>query len=69
MITNLEASTYVKIAENRSLLGMAAGELGRFVTTDQQVKRTVWRRNVREWARVHVTEKKRPLAYSGKANT
>jgi hypothetical protein len=68
MITNLEASTYVKIAESRALLGVAAGVLGRFVITDQQMKRTVWRRNVREWARVHVTEKKQPLAYSGKAN-
>jgi hypothetical protein len=68
MVTNLEASTYVKIAESRVLLSVAAGVLGRFVTTDQQMKRTVWQRNVREWARVHVTEKKQPPAYSGKAN-
>jgi hypothetical protein len=43
--------------------------LSQFVITDQQMKRTAWLRNVREWVRVHVTEKKQPLAYSGKANT
>jgi hypothetical protein len=69
MVTNLEASTYVKIVESCALPGVAAGVLGRFVITDQQMKRTVWQRNVREWARVHMTEKKQPLAYSGKANT
>ena len=57
MITNLEVSTYVKRAESRALPSVAAGVLGRFVITDQQMKRTVWQRNVREWARVHATEK------------
>ena len=69
MITNLEVSTYVKRAESRALPSVAAGVLGRFVITDQQMKQTAWLRNVREWVRAHVTEKKQPLAYSGKANT
>ena len=69
MITNLEASTYVKIAESHALLGVTAGVLSQFVITGRQMKRTAWLRNVREWARVHVTEKKQPLAYPGKANT
>ena len=69
MITNLEASTYVKIAESHALLNVTAGVLSQFVITGQQMKQTAWRRNVREWARVHVTKKKQPLAYSGKANT
>jgi|RhiMethySRZTD1v2_1073278.scaffolds.fasta_scaffold302860_2 hypothetical protein len=69
MITNLEASTYVKRAESRVRLDVTAGVLSQFVITEQQMKRTAWLRNVREWVRVHVTEKKQPLAYSGKANT
>jgi hypothetical protein len=69
MITNLEASTYVKIAESHALLDMTAGVLSQFVITDQQIKQTAWLRNVREWAQVHMTENKQPLAYSGKANT
>ena len=69
MITNLEASTYVKRAESHALLNVIAGVLSQFVITDQQMKQTAWLRNVCEWVRVHVTEKKQPLAYSGKANT
>jgi len=40
MITNLEASTYVKRAESHALLNVIAGVLSQFVITDQQMKQT-----------------------------
>jgi Uma2 family endonuclease len=50
-IFRLEMGKYVEQAESAALPGIRSAILTRFVAEGQQLRRTVWLRRVREWAR------------------
>lgn len=54
-IYKLEANNYVEAEESAALSGVTGEALSHLITASQNLKRTAWLRQVREWARTQKT--------------
>ena len=56
IILKLTGERYEEMAESTALSGVTSEALSQFVKENSQIQPTVWRRNVREWARKNLVK-------------
>lgn len=59
LFTLEENGNYVESTESSVLPGVMRNDLAQFIQESQEQKRTVWLRNVRNWARKHAAKRER----------